>query len=65
MIATDEIKGLIRAQGMTQADLARLMGLHETTLSRKLNRGVLNSNEIEAMISILKIKNPAEIFFGH
>lgn len=62
MIATDEIKGLIRAHGMTQADVAKRMGIHEATLNRKLNKGVLNSNEIEAMISILDIKNPASIF---
>lgn len=63
MIATNEIKGLIRARGMTQADVAKRMGIHEATLNRKLNKGVLNSNEIEAMISILDIKNPASIFF--
>ena len=65
MIATDEIKGLIRARGMTQADVAKRMGIHEATRNRKRNKGVLNSNEIEAMISILDIKNPASIFFGH
>lgn len=63
MIAKNEIKGLIRARGMTQADVAKMMGIHETTLSRKLNKGILNSNEIEAMINILNIKNPASIFF--
>ena len=31
MIATDEIKGLIRAHGMTQADVAKRMGIHEAT----------------------------------
>lgn len=65
MIAKNEIKGLIRARGMTQADVAKMMGIHETTLNRKLNKGILNSNEIEAMIGILDIKNPASIFFGH
>lgn len=49
MIATNEIKGLIRARGMTQADVAKRMGIHEATLNRKLNKGVLNSNEIEAI----------------
>lgn len=63
MIAKNEIKGLIRARGMTQADVAKMMGIHETTLNRKLNKGILNSNEIEAMINILNIKNPASIFF--
>ena len=65
MIAKNEIKGLIRARGMTQADVAKMMGIPETTLNRKLNKGILISNEIEAMINILNIKNPASIFFGH
>lgn len=65
MIAVNELKGVIKARGMTQAELAGLMGIHETTLNRKLRKGILNSNEIEAMIDILKISNPAEIFFAH
>lgn len=64
MIAVNELKGVIKARGMTQAELARRMGIHETTLNRKLGKGVLNSNEIEAMIDILKISNPASIFFA-
>lgn len=64
MIAVNELKGVIKARGMTQAELARRMGIHETTLNRKLSKGVLNSNEIEAMIDILKISNPASIFFA-
>ena len=64
MIAVNELKGIIKARGMTQAELARRMGIHETTLNRKLGKGVFNSNEIEAMIDILKISNPASIFFA-
>lgn len=64
MIAVNELKGIIKARGMTQAELARRIGIHETTLNRKLGKGVFNSNEIEAMIDILKISNPASIFFA-
>jgi transcriptional regulator with XRE-family HTH domain len=65
MIATNEIKGLIRARGMTQAEVAEKMGINPVTLSRKLGKGILNSDEIEVLIDILEIKNPASIFFGH
>lgn len=65
MIATNEIKGLIRARGMTQAEVAEKMGINPVTLSRKLSKGVLNSDEIEVLIEVLKINNPASIFFGH
>ena len=65
MSATNEIKGLIRARGMTQAEVAEKMGINPVTLSRKLGKGILNSDEIEVLIDILEIKNPASIFFGH
>lgn len=65
MIATNEIKGLIRARGMTQAEVAEKMGINPVTLSRKFGKGILNSDEIEVLIDILEIKNPASIFFGH
>lgn len=65
MIATNEIKGLIRARGMTQAEVAEKMGINPVTLSRKLSKGVLNSDEIEVLIEVLEINNPASIFFGH
>lgn len=65
MITTNEIKGLIRARGMTQAEVAEKMGINPVTLSRKLSKGVLNSDEIEVLIEVLEINNPASIFFGH
>ncbi len=65
MIAINELKGLIRARGMTQAEVAEKMGICPTTLSRKLSKGILNSDEIEVLIEVLKINNPAAIFFSH
>lgn len=52
------------AQGETQASVAKELGITETTMSRKLQKGVFDSDEIYKMIKFLKIKDPEEIFFA-
>ena len=64
MIRIDELKGEIKSHGMTQADVAKAIGIHPVTFSKKLNKGVLNSNEMEALIIVLSIENPSKIFFA-
>ena len=64
MIRIDELKGEIKSHGMTQADVAKAIGIHPVTFSKKLNKGVLNSNEMEALIKVLSIENPSKIFFA-
>ena len=63
MIQINEIKGRMKAEGYTQADLAKELGISTKTLSTRLKKGVFGSDEIEKMITILKITNPIEIFF--
>lgn len=63
MIQINEIKGRMKAEGYTQADLAKELGISTKTLSTRLKKGVFGSDEIEKMITILKIKNPIDIFF--
>ena len=65
MIDTNKLKGAIRSNGLTQAELAEKMGICEQTLSRKLSRGIFDSNEIQAMILILHLDDPMSIFFTH
>lgn len=64
LIKVNELKGLFVAKGLTQADVARELNITETTMSRKLQRGVFDSDEIYKMIDLLDIKNPVEIFFA-
>lgn len=64
MIKVNELKGIFVAKGLTQADVARELNITETTMSRKLQRGVFDSDEIYKMIDLLDIKNPVEIFFA-
>lgn len=64
MIKTDELIGIIYARGLSQRKLAKAIGMTETTFYRKMKKGVFNSNEIQTMVEILKIKEPISIFFA-
>ncbi|MCT4686602.1 helix-turn-helix domain-containing protein [Vallitalea sp.] len=64
MILINELKGMMKARCLTQADMAKKIGISTKTFNSKLNKGVFNSNEISVLIDILDIKNPNEIFFA-
>lgn len=63
MIATNELKGRIVAKGLTQEQVANMLGISSNTFRRKLTKGVLGSDEIEKLIKILGIEDPMQIFF--
>ena len=63
MINTRKLKGLMVEKGLSQKNLAILLGINDKTLGRKMRSGKFNSDEMEKMIEILEIKNPVEIFF--
>lgn len=64
MINTNRLKGLIVEKGYSQSDIAKRIGITPKTFYTKMNKGVFNSNEIDTMIHILSIKDPASIFFA-
>ena len=64
MIDTKALRGKIVANGMTQQDVAFQLGIAPKTFYLKMKKGVFGSNEIEAMIKLLSIENPLEIFFA-
>lgn len=64
MIDTNALKGIIVAQGLTQAQVARSIGMHPKTFGLKMKRGVFGSDEMEAMIELLSIQDPVHIFFA-
>lgn len=64
MIDTNALKAEWVRVGMTQASVAQKIGISPKTLSQKLKRGVLGSDEIEKLIALLNIKAPMEIFFA-
>lgn len=64
MIKTNELKGIIVAQGLTQKEVAQALGISPKTFYDKMKKGIFGSNEIEAMIDKLSINDPIKIFFA-
>lgn len=64
MIRTDELRGIITKNSMSQASVARAIGITPKTFYEKMKKGVFGSDEIDKMISLLHIKNPTDIFFA-
>lgn len=64
LIKTQILKGLIVQKGLTQAKMAKIIGITPKTFYDKMKSGVFGSDEIEIMIDRLEIENPTEIFFG-
>jgi DNA-binding XRE family transcriptional regulator len=64
LILTNELRGVIAMRGLTQAKVAEAIGISSKTFYDKMKKGVFNSSEIEAMIELLHIDDPARIFFA-
>ena len=64
MIRCDLLKGKIAERGYSQQGVAEMLGITPKTFYAKMKKGVFDSNEIYAMIELLKIDNPSEIFFA-
>ena len=65
MIDVGKLRGLIAEKGMSQRQLAKNLGMVEKTFYSKMKKAVFDSNEMDAMISILEIKDPASVFFAN
>lgn len=65
MIKTDELRGIIAKNGMSQTEVAKKIGVTPKTFYEKMKNGVFGSNEIQIMIEELHIDNPVEIFFAN
>lgn len=64
MVATNELRGIISARGLSQRKVAKKLGISEKTFYDKMKKGVFNSDEIYALIAILDIEEPTKIFFA-
>ena len=64
MVATDKLRGIIAERGLSQRKVAEQLGMTEKTFYAKMKKGVFDSAEMSAMISVLDIENPADIFFA-
>ena len=64
MIRTDKLRGVIAERGISQADVAQMIGITPKTFYEKMKIGVFGSDEIQKMIDELHIENPMDIFFA-
>ena len=64
MIKTDELRGIIAKNGLSQTDVAKMIGVTPKTFYEKMKNGVFGSDEIQIMIDELHINNPMLIFFS-
>ena len=65
MIKTDELRGIIAKNKLSQTDVAKMIGVTPKTFYEKMKIGVFGSDEIQIMIDELHIDDPMPIFFAH
>lgn len=65
MIAVNKLRGIIVENGMTQKEVAEKLGMSQKTFYNKMKKGVFGTDEVEKMVSVLSIENPADIFFAN
>jgi transcriptional regulator with XRE-family HTH domain len=64
MLDKNALKAEIVRNGLTQKDVAEMIGVSEKTFISRMHRGVFGTDEVEIMIKCLGIKNPVDIFFA-
>ena len=64
MVDKNKLRGCIVANGKTQEDVAKYIGITPKTFYAKMKKGVFGSDEIEKMILLLNIEDPLSIFFA-
>jgi DNA-binding XRE family transcriptional regulator len=65
-VNTNKLKGRIVELGLNQKDIAASLGITVQAFNAKINkRAPINLDEAFALIKILKIENPMDIFFNH
>lgn len=65
MFSKNKLKAQMALSGITSKELAKRLGIDESTLYRKIqNNGNFTRSEINLLIEILKIDDPREIFFA-
>ena len=59
---TAKLRGIIAEKGCSQREVAKRIGITEKTFYAKMKKGVFGTDEATAMIELLEIENPADIF---
>lgn len=64
MVDVTRLKSIMVLNEKTQEEVAKYIGIAPKTFSLKMKKGVFGSDEIEKMIDLLNIEDPAAIFFA-
>lgn len=64
MIDVNALKAEWVKKGYNQQQIATLLSISPKTLSLKLKKGILGSDEIDLLIKKLDISDPLKIFFA-
>lgn len=64
MIDVNKLRGRMAEKCRTGQDMAKVIGKTPKTFYMKMKAGVFDSDEIDAIVKDLDIKNPVEIFFA-
>ena len=64
MIEINKLKAKFVENGFTQSDIAKKLGISDKTMTARMKSGIFGSDEIDKMVEILMIENPADIFFA-
>ena len=64
VVKTNELRGIIVKNNLTQTDVAKMIGVTPKTFYAKMKVGIFGSDEIQTMIEKLNIENPIAIFFA-
>jgi hypothetical protein len=63
MIDTSLLRGIIARRRLSQAAVARELGITPKTFYSKMKKGVFGSDEMMTMVELLQIRNPEKVFF--
>lgn len=61
----DKLRGIIVSKGLTQEQVAKKIGISPKTFYNKMKRGVFGTDEVIAMVDLLEIDDPADIFLSN
>jgi len=64
MLAVEKLRGVIAERGLSQRKVAAYLGITEKTFYTKMKKGVFGTDEVEKMVELLQIENPADIFLA-
>ena len=64
MVNTNELRGIIAKNNLSQTDGAKMLNMAPKTFYGRMQKGVFGSDEIQIMIDNLNIENPMDIFFA-